>query len=48
MADRPLRPTPGAAGRQSRDARHLAELPRTADAFLDGSITAAQAAATDL
>jgi len=45
MADRPLRLTPGAAGRQSRDARHLSGLPRTADAFLDGSITAAQAAA---
>lgn len=30
---------PGVAGRQSREARHLAELPRTAEAFAQGAIT---------
>lgn len=43
LVDR-CRLSPGVAGRQSRDARHLAELPRTADAFAHDAITAAQAA----
>lgn len=36
---------PGVAGRESEQARHLAALPRTAEAFTDGTITAAQASA---